>query len=185
MDESKFRQEAYRMLRLMGYWPIRGRDASVCPRCHSKILPPIGRPDIIVLAPHGINRVLETKFVNDKQTSFAFSEISTDQREWMTNWMNDGGIAYIGIGVQTRPASFYIIDWGYWLQIEEQIVDIQASIPIDVSKGKSYRKEISSKKLDLVTLASRFKLNRVGGEWQAPPGHSLLKWREIDEYPDE
>lgn len=180
MNEADFRQGAYRMLRKMGYWPLRGRDATICPRCHTSILPPIGRPDIIILAPQGFGRVLETKFVSNRETSFPFSSISEEQRKWLCAWKDAGGLGYLGIGVQTRPASFYIIDWGTWLAIEEMVSPVQASLPVSFDNGKGYSLILRQKGYDLVTLCGEYKLTRAGGEWQVPDTHSLLKWRYMD-----
>jgi len=175
MEESGVRQQLYKMLRQYGYWPLRGRDATICPKCHTKILPPIGRPDIVVLAPHGIGRVVEVKAVNMlKDKSFSFSEISPDQRQWLSSYAICGGLGYIAIGaVNVRPMRVWVIDWEHWLDIEKVVSMCQASIPITLI-GK-FKREVVANGFSLELMAKNYELLRVKSEWKVPPGHSLGK----------
>jgi len=173
MEESGVRQQLYSMLKDYGYWPLRGRDATACPKCHTQILPPIGRPDIIVLAPHGIGRVVEVKAVNMlKDKSFSFSSITPEQRRWLSTYAMDGGLGYLAIGaINVRPMRLWVIDWEYWCGIEVEVIQYQMSIPVTLD-GK-FKREIVDNHLSLELVAKSYELHRVKTTWRLPKGHSL------------
>lgn len=164
MNEATVRGEVYTLLRKLGYWPTRGRDATSCPRCHAQILPPIGRPDLIVLHPAGRNRVVEVKVVNlGRRKSFAFSEVTPEQRRWLDAWAEGGGLGYLAIGtVDEKPRRLWIIDWLEWCRIEGEVLSLHKSIPLG---GK--------KTINMSTLCSPWELIRITGGWELPEGHSL------------
>jgi hypothetical protein len=175
MEEAQVRQQLYRTLRDYGYWPLRGRDASICPQCHTKIVPPIGRPDIIVLAPRGIGRVVEVKAVNMlKDKSFSFSSITPEQRKWLSTYALDGGLGYLAIGaINVRPMRLWVIDWDKWMDIEESVSDIQMSIPVTLD-GK-FKREMVDNNLSLELVAKSYELDRVKTSWRFPRTHSMVK----------
>lgn len=179
MKEDTVRREVYGVLRDAGYWPTRGRDAVTCPKCGTQVLPPIGRPDILVLAPRGVSRVLEVKAVNwARSKSFPFSEIRIEQRNWMNSWMDAGGTGYLAIGtVNVRPRRLWIVDWVAWLGIEEDVLEFQSSIPVDLSLGQ-FKKTLQKRNFDLSTLGEAYELRRRARAWHLPEGHSLLdEWK--------
>jgi len=175
MNEAGVRRDVYTILRGEGYWPTRGRDTIVCPRCGNQVHPPIGRPDILILAPRGVSRVVEVKAVNWNQSkSFPFGEIRPEQRSWLTEWTNAGGIGYLAIGtVSIRPRRLWIIDWTAWIGIEELLLEFQASIPIDLSLGR-FKTNLRERDLDLSTLGVEYELERRARAWHLPEGHTLL-----------
>lgn len=177
MNEAGVRRELYTLLKEIGYWPTRGRDAIICPRCNTAILPPMGRPDLLVLSPKGRSRVLEVKAINTERTiSFAFSQIEDDQRRWLNAWYDAGGLGYLGIGTYNeRPRRLWLVDWEAWLQVEAKLSGIQQSIPIDSSISRT-RKIVSEQHLDMVTLLADYELVRKTGGWDAPTSHSILKF---------
>lgn len=126
--EAQIRRKIYKAFKLGGYWPTRGRDATVCPRCGTRILPPIGRPDLLILHPVKPARVAEVKAV--RGTSFPFSEISPEQRSWLTAWTDAGGTAYLVIGkLVSRKYIVYVVPWKAWLDMEKS--SDRLSIPFD------------------------------------------------------
>lgn len=182
LNEASIRREVYSLLRGLGYWPTRGRDTIVCPVCGREIHPPIGRPDLLVLAPRGVTRVLEVKAVNWSRTkSFPFSDIKVEQRNWLNGWTDAGGIAYLAIGtVNVRPRRLWVVDWTAWLGIEENVLEFQESVPIDLEQGR-FKKSLQNRKFDLSTLGKDYELERRARAWHLPGGHTLLdEWSVLN-----
>lgn len=191
MDEGDVRLEVYHSLQGYGYWPIHGRDAILCPRCGSKILPAVaGRPDLLVLSPVGTMAVMEVKVVNiEKALSFAFTQIEDDQRRWMNAWTEHLGNAYLALGtVGERPRRLWVILWDTWRSIE---ADLRAegftNIPIDLSLYKHISKAVPT--LAVNAMDSECGMRWVtdtkiqgekftGSHWEFPEFHDLVKGRE-------
>ena len=176
MNEATIRREVYALVKELGYWPLRGRDATVCPNCHTKILPPIGRPDIIVLSPVGLSRVIEAKIVDmEEALSLPFSKITKEQNEWLDSYIGDGGIGYLAVGtIKERGRRLWIIDWDKFKQIRDTVLSLGSeNIPIDISKMKKCLGTLKNAGADLVNLASEYELGREGGWWVLPQNHSL------------
>lgn len=160
------------MLRGMGYWPLRGRDTVVCPKCGNQLHPPIGRPDLIVLVPMGIGRVIEAKVVDiSKAKSFAFSSIRDEQNSWLDAYMKVGGLGYLAIGtVGHRPRRLWIIDWEDWRTRTSEIES--ESIPVDAS----YYERPGRASLTISNLFPEHELVKNASVWQFVSGdHSLLR----------
>ncbi|MBD3309510.1 hypothetical protein GF348_24235 [candidate division KSB3 bacterium] len=172
MKEKDIRQEVYHLLHTeYDLWPITQMDLAICPRCHAKVKPPIGRPDILVLNPLGRTIVIEVKAI--RGGSFSFSDIRDEQRQWLDNWLEAGGFGYIAIGTLKRPRRLWIVDWAVWRNAEKQIKPIQKSIP--VVAGKGYNRELQDKNLDMSTLFVRHELEKIPYSWELPEDHTIRR----------
>jgi hypothetical protein len=178
MKEVDVRRKIFRMLRLMGYWPITQTDATICPRCKTKVKPPIGRPDILVLNPVGRTAVVEVKVLRRNDASFSFDRISPEQRRWLDKWEADGGLGYIALGA-IRPHKskdylehLWLVDWYRWKEIEGLVSPIQNSIPLVAGKGM--RRELQVHHYDLTTLLDSWQVQHSSKEWKLPAGHTVL-----------
>lgn len=133
MNESDLRREVRNMLRYRyNLWPDHFPD-------YAGIKEESGRPDIVVHNPFGGGVYIEMKCLDvSKHTSFAFSEISEKQRQWLTDWetVRPNG-SYLGLGtVGTRERTMYIIPWNDWLMIELEVSNYgQQSLPYIVKPG--------------------------------------------------
>jgi hypothetical protein len=177
MKEADVRRQVFRMAHKgLGYWPITQTDASVCPRCRTKVKPPIGRPDILWLHPFTSSRVCEVKILRAGEQSFPFDRITQEQRQWLDRWEADGGLGYLAIGAlrphnsKTYLDHLWLVDWAAWKEVEGLVSPIQLSIPLVASKGM--RRELQDNHHDMVTLLEPWRLSRDNGTWQLPPGHS-------------
>ena len=188
MNEANIRGEIYRLLRRLWFWPITQTDAVACWKCHSLVKPPIGRPDILALNPNGPSIVVEVKVFPKPENpgwgpaSFRFSRIEDKQRAWLSNWQEDrkpfSPGAFLALGTihgrtnsKTNPRKLWLVPWPEWLQVEERLRPIQASLPLGVRKG--LKKQIQNQNLDALTLLARWELRWTNTEWYVPPGHSL------------
>lgn len=181
MVERDIRQKIFQNLRRLGYWPITQTDASVCPRCGALVKPKIGRPDILVLHPTGLNIVVEVKTLSIKgsKRSFSFAEISEQQRKWLNLWTYIGGHGFIGLGIIRKAEEdqvndsllgIYLVPWINWLAAEQDLLEIQKSIPYEAHTARS--KRIREESLDITTLFSDYRLVHDEGEsFDLPPGH--------------
>lgn len=177
MNETYIRRKVFRMFRNMGYWPITQTDASKCPRCHTLLRPPIGRPDILVLHPRAQTLVVEVKALRANETSFAFNNVTPEQHAWLDAWLAEGGCGYLALGVirqaksRHRLTNLYLVDWAAWRRVEQLVGTFQASIPLVAGKGT--RKELQARHLDIVTLLPSWELvAQTGGAWRLPERHS-------------
>ena len=177
MNEADVRRKIYRLLREVGYWPITQTDATICPKCNTRSVPPIGRPDILVLHPTEGCAVVEVKSLRRTEKSFPFDRITDQQRKWLDRWEDDGGRGYLALGVLRPHGSktyldyLYLVDWAYWKEIEGLVRPIQLSIPLIAGKGT--RQELQAKHLDILTLLFTYSLhNAFFGQWCIPDSHS-------------
>lgn len=186
MNEANVRQEVYRLLRQLGYTPHRLKDAQICPVCHSKVLPPTGRPDILVNNVHGPGCYVEVKALNvARSKSFAFSEISPEQRCYLSRRTDDGFRCYIALGTVNAPRKgsmtgrhLWIVDWNDWLAAETEVEKYQKSFPL--MAGKGFNKSLQENQLDLIHLFTAFECSRQAGRWLLPEGHSLWQGQYYD-----
>lgn len=182
MREKQVRQKLYKMLRLLGYWPITSSNTSVCIKCHAQMRPPIGRPDIICLHPLAPSIVVEVKTLGPNETSFPLSRITPEQRQWLDRWQEADGLGYIGLGVirpagmRTKLEHLYLVPWFIWQSIEGLVGQYQESIPLVAGKG--FRREMQVHHLDIVTLLLAWELYSTEGTWHLPPGHRALPQKE-------
>ena len=172
MNERDVRQKLFRIARSVGYAPITQTDAARCPRCHSLVKPPIGRPDILLLHPHQASRVVEVKVMHSGDTSFSFDNIDDAQRKWLNWWKDDmNGLGYIGLGVIRAHGKrdfldyLYLVDWERWKQVEDMVTPYQSSVPLKAGKG--YKKELQEKNLDILSLFGDHRWMRENGEWHS------------------
>ena len=178
MKEVDVRRKIFRMLRLMGYWPITQTDATICPRCKTQVKPPIGRPDILVLNPRGRTAVVEVKILRPTEQSFPFDRITPEQHQWLDRWEADGGLGYLGLGA-IRPHKskdylehLWLVDWSRWKEIEGLVSPIQSSIPLVAGKGM--RRELQENHYDLTTLLEPWRVQHSSAGWQVPARHTAL-----------
>lgn len=130
MQESDVMTATRHALMSRGYRPFHPTDGILCPKCHSRIVPPSkGRPDLLILHPSGGSAVCEVKDVNHakRENALYFSEIKPEQREWLDSWdssASSGLGAFLSIGLilpavsRTILASVWVIPWQEWLVIE-------------------------------------------------------------------
>ena len=198
MNEAKFRSEVGRLIRAAGWWDLTGRDAIICPRCKTKILPKKGRPDTICPNPNRFGFVIEYKMYEnlkegklwEQVPAFAFSEIEPEQRVWLTVWdsyakrdpsigIKRGG-AYIGLGIRhgtagakNKPRKGWVIPWQSWLWVEDRLREAgQASLPLVAGKGMN--KLVQANHLDAVTQLAPWELAHVQNVgWRFPNLHPL------------
>ena len=170
MKEAQVRQEVYRLARVLGYEPITQTDLAKCPTCGTMHHPPKGRPDILWLSAVGPDRVSEVKVMRQREKSFPFKRIESDQRNWLNWWRGKGGIGYLALGTLIpRHRKLWLVEWGAWLEIEKLIRPYQNSIPL--TAGKGVKRELQDQKLDMTTLLSPWELRRVTGGWRVPVDH--------------
>ncbi|NIV32718.1 MAG: hypothetical protein GWN58_25720 [Anaerolineae bacterium] len=180
MNEADVRRKVYRLLRELGYWPITQTDATVCPKCGTRSIPPIGRPDILVLHPTQRSVVVEVKSLRRTETSFPFKRVTPEQRQWLDRWEEAGGLGYLAVGVlrphktKTYLDHLYLVDWTAWKEAEGLVSPIQGSIPLEAGKGT--RRVLQEKHLDILNLLRHWALHSEDGRWQLPKGHSA--WPE-------
>jgi len=181
MRELEVRTRIRGMLWRLGYWPITQTDATKtkCDKCGNWVMayPPKGRPDILVLHPRGLNIVVEVKAIFPDETSFQFSKINEDQRDWLDLWAKDKGHGYLGLGVITKTGSkdrldsIYLVDWKNWLEMEAKLRPIQASVPLDWERARFLA--IKDGKLDIRRLLKSWKLTQdKKHRWVLPAGHT-------------
>ena len=176
MNEADVRGKVFKTLRLLGYWPITQTDATICPRCRTKVKPPIGRPDILVLHPTAKDLVVEVKALRPADTAFPFDRISPEQRKWLDRWEEVGGRGYIGLGAIRKHQSrdhleyLWLVDWTDWKEIEGLVSPIQSSIPF--AAGKGMRRAIQEHDYCLPAMLKPWALARQNGAWEIPDAHS-------------
>jgi len=180
VKEIDVRQKTYRLCRQLGYWPITQTDTSICPKCHTKIKPPISRPDIFVMHPTSRSVVIEVKALHAGETSFPFSRIDDGQRRWLDRWAADGGLGFIALGVIRQHGQrqhlehLYITPWEYWLGIEHLVGSVQESIPYQAGPG--YSVILQEGKWDIVNLLEPYCWYKENKEWIAiDRNHSLYQ----------
>lgn len=186
MREADVRREIYNSLQGYGYWPLHLRDAILCPRCGTRVLPKVaGRPDLLVLSPKIDSKVMEVKVVDlSKSKSFAFTQIEDDQRRWLNAWVDHGGLAYLGIGtINESPRRIWVIPWVLW-RAREEVLEMLGftNMPVDLSLYKNIAKNRPESDLE---QDKQFQLIRVTGKkiegakfsgphWEFPEGHSII-----------
>lgn len=181
MNETAVRQQVFHAASLAHEWPITQTNTTVCPRCHTQIRPPIGRPDILI-----VRSAIEVKVVGAKDTSFAFSEINEDQREWQDKFLRDGKLGYIALGVIRQHGKvqkldhLYMVPWAAWLETEDKIRPYQASIPVEATKGM--RKELQEQHLDILTLLAPYEMERSNGVYEIRWAEPLAVIAQEDEH---
>lgn len=178
MKEKHVRQKLFKVARKMGYVPITQTDTQQCPKCHTLVKPPIGRPDMLWLHPNQASRVCEVKVLRAGDTSFRFEEIDERQRKWLDWWTQEQrGLGYIGFGVIRQHGQrqhldhLYLVDWPAWKEMENQVSPIQESVPLEAGKG--YRKELQEGQLDIKHLLAAYELTRENGHWKPPKGSTI------------
>ena len=164
MKEKEVRQEVFRLAKSLGFFPVTQTDTQICPKCFTRIKPPIGRPDILWLNPTKPGVVSEIKAIPENAKTFAFSSISEEQRRWLSWWTEAGGLAYLGLGTLVpRHRRLWLVPWHHWLEIEAALTPYQDSIPITVAKHM--RIAVQDQKLDLDHLAAPFECTKTVGGW--------------------
>jgi len=157
-----------------GYWAITGTDATKCRKCGTLYKPESGLPDTLLIHPTSGCAVVEYKLLKSK--SFSFKEIRESQREWLSNWLSDGGRGYIGLAVVEKVKknynwlAMYMIDWEYWLPVEQECIDNgSVSIPhVWHSRAKV------PEQLEIESKFKAFRMHRYEGKWRLPPYHSAI-----------
>ena len=182
MKESDVRLHLHHALQWRGWSPFHHTDGRKCPHCYRTILPTVaGRADTIakhytVTAPDSYIEVKDCK-----DTAFAFSEISEDQRKFLSA----KGSSYICIGrivpmgTKTTIHSIYVIPWDLWKKMEEEITLLlqDRSVPYDY---QLYTNRVAARGPDLVTRFSKYALEKRDGNWHFKDDHPLAVQGEIE-----
>ena len=123
MDERYVRERLRDLFKRHGFRVDTQTDAVICHRCHAKILPPRGKPDMTILHPVlGVGFYVEVKVARRDDTSFPFARIEPHQRRILTA---AGNVAYLGLGEIVRVATrdrlenLWLIPWRRWRALEE------------------------------------------------------------------
>ena len=186
MNEGYVRGECFSLLRRLWYTPHRLRDAILCPKCGTKVLPMVsGRSDIIANSAYGPGVYVEVKVLNLKASkSFPFSAITEEQREYFRRRTEEGFRCYLALGTVNVPKKgnavgrqLWIVDWDEWLFTEGLIEPYQQSIPLIAGSG--FKKELQEGELDLIHLLADYECNWEDGKWRLPEYHSL--WQDYNE----
>src|SRR5688572_7396499 len=186
MNESDVRLAVTHALQWHGYWPFHHQDGRLhfCKHGHPVLATPEikGRPDIEARHPKHPTVFIEVKAITKDAKSFAFSQIEPEQREYLSNWTNEGGSAYLAIGkivphgTKSKIGSIWVFPWPYWLEVESQY---QKSIafswglyekrPLDWQTRGSIRE-----------LRPIFEMMKTKEEdWQFFPSHWLAKPKKV------
>ncbi len=123
------------MLKFHGYVVDVQTDAITCPKCHTQIVPPRGRPDLTAIHRElGHGMYIEVKTVRRNDTSFSFSRIEEHQRDRLSSHPR---ISHIAIGSIMRSENssvdrlshLWLIPWTEWLEIENHYTEVRKSMP--------------------------------------------------------
>ena len=156
--------------------------------------PPSGRPDILCLTPSaGHSIVIEVKtFPKPRKTAtgsyagttFPFSAIQDNQRQWLNNFQEDSMLceptfgAYLALGMQhgragakRAPRRLWLVPWPKWLEVEDKLCTYQDSLPLSVIKG--LRKEIQENNLTAYGLLKQWSLEWGDQYWHLPVDHPI------------
>jgi hypothetical protein len=171
MIESDVRHDLYKALQQAGYWPVHGRDAILCPKCNTKILPKIGRPDLLILNPSGPTSVCEVKVVRlSSALSFSYTQIEPEQRRWLNAWTAVKGAGYLCIGtLEEAKRRIWVVPWEYWNRIEETYDG--GFFPVDLALYTRRSRLVPG--ADLVGTCAQYQLFRDQGVWHIPLHHPL------------
>ena len=173
MNEAYVRQQINRSLGEYGYYYLTQTVAKGSPFS--------GRPDAILLHPTRVSAVVEYKTLKlEQRKSFPFNEINPKQRKWQDRWMKLDGKGYIGLGIIDKTGKVdslltaYLVDWYYWLEVENAVTPIQESIPYLYSKGMRKALQTDSVTYDIASQFDKFRMYRLDGKWRLPPFHSAI-----------
>ena len=178
MNEAAVRQEVYGLLRRLWYTPHRLKDAILCPKCGAKILPPTGRPDILVNSAYGPGAYIEVKVLKAGK-SFPFKAITPEQRQYLCRRTEEKFRCYLALGTVDAPRGgrhLWIVDWRAWVLTEILVSTHQKSIP-EIA-GPGFKKVLQEEHLDLVHLLADYECYWENGLWHLPKPHSL--WHDYD-----
>ena len=179
MNEASIRLQLHHALQWLGYWPYHHQDARYCPRCHNIITPEvIGRPDTEARHPTHPTVLIEVKAV--KGLAFPFSEITPEQRKYLSSWENEEGKSYlclgkiVPIGSKTRIDSIVVIPWRMWLDVEK-IFD--KSVPYD---RLYYTNKLRSNESTIVELFDlKYFIEKIDGQPHFRQEHPLFVQPEV------
>ena len=179
MNEAKVRQEVGHMLTSFGFDVKHYEDAIVCPRCKHLIIPERGRPDLVAMHPQRQGLYVEVKVFPRGKTAFPFSNISPEQREFLGDWSDRGGLAYLGLGTvegrpdrREKPRRAWLIPWHVWLMVEEVLTPIQASLPLYAERAKFTA--IREGDMDAVNLLAGWELSWKSGGWHPQTDYQFV-----------
>jgi hypothetical protein len=199
MNESAFRTELHHLFRAAGWVDVPSRNAVICPKCGTKVLPPKGKPDTLCISPNKFGFVCEEKMYGkptgpnwDNVPAFPFSRIEPQQRRWMDWWdtwadedpytgLKRGG-AYIGLGTRhgtagsiSNPRMAWVVPWERWKWMENILKTGagQESLPLAVRKGMN--KTVQERGYDAISMLSHWELLwETGIGWRFGDNHPLL-----------
>jgi len=163
----------------LGYDADKVQDAIVCPRCNNKIVPSRGRPDRAMIHPSARSCYVEVKVVRAGETSFSFSEISTEQRATLDDWRARGGVGYLALSIirkakrNDRLSALYLVEWGRWCALESLVTPHQNSIPVAVGPG--FSRALQDGQMDIQRQLWQWALEQIKGGWAIPDRHPAIQ----------
>lgn len=178
MNELDVSRKIKDVFETLGYDANKQQDGIKCPRCGKVIVPPSGKPDRTMMHPIARSCYVEVKTVRRDETSFSFSEISTEQRAKLDDWRARGGVGYLALGIIRRPkkndrlSALYLIEWSHWTFIERLLSPYQKSIPVKVGPG--FSKALQDQFLDIESRSAAFALEQIKGGWRIPARHPAI-----------
>jgi hypothetical protein len=178
MDEYDVQTQLRHSMEFYNYQGDTNTDAVICPKCHRKILPSRGKPDVTFMHPTSPALYVEMKVLRASDTSFPFRRIETQQRVHLSKWATRNGKAYLGLGA-IRPHGkverldhLWLIDWLSWVDVEITLKKHQKSIPLVACKGM--KRVLQDNNLDLLHLLQEYEMTRQLGGWRLPANHSAI-----------
>lgn len=183
MNETYVRDRIRNMLKSYGYRIDVQTDTVVCYKCHTKIVPPRGKPDMTVVHPiTGQGFYIEVKVIRRDETSFAFSRIENHQRRVLTaggkcSYLGLGEIGPTKTGKGSRLLNIWLIPWTIWRAIEHRYT--------------AFEHRVSIPRYPLSIMVARFAASRKEGlchpkplgknpSWILPRKHSMFSGIEVD-----
>jgi len=186
--EAEFRGELFKLMRRCWLWPKTTTNAWVCHRCGARNLPEGNVPDLVC---HNAPVAIEVKMFSPPKddeylrSSFAFSDITPGQRQWLFLFSKDNGLesAYLGIGMRhgragtkKEPRRAWLPPWSKWLVVERLLVDNTGNHTLPLF-ARPHISHIAQKQLLVAEhLLGDWELVWNKGGWHLPPEHPLCTY---------
>jgi len=200
MNEAAVRGEVFRLLRRLWLWPFSQTDLFVCQMCGTKNHPPKGRADIITNRHVAVEVKMfnPDKYGNVEHSRLTPSQITPEQRVWLTNFDADATNrdrytneptdegAYIALGTQGtagRDRYLFIVPWFKYLELETTIGEVVGNgkgLPLHIYDGMHNKDQYDLEELYATLALDSYAAtwyNEKGkkGYWILPYKHPLMQ----------